>query len=200
MQTRPAESTTDLLLRWSEGDVSARDELMRLVYDELRRLAGSYLRRERPDHTLQPTALVNEAYIRLVDWKNVRWQNRAHFIAMAAQVMRNILVDHARARQAAKRGGSQFNVSLSQAGRLPEGETEVDLLALHEALERLSALDGQKALVVELRFFGGLTIEEAAEALGISQPTVEREWAKAKAWLYRELSQTRAGENSSPGG
>ena len=187
MQERPAEGITGLLVRWGGGDASAREELMPLVYDELRRLAGRYLRRERPGHTLQPTALVNEAYLKLVEQSRVEWQNRAQFFGLAAKLMRNILVDHARARQAAKRGGGQFSVSFSRADRLSEDKPEVDLLALNEAIERLSALDRQKARVVELRFFGGLTIEEAAEVLGISHATVEREWALARAWLRREL-------------
>ncbi len=180
-------SITQLLLRWSEGDAAAREELMPLVYDELRRLAGRYLRRERANHTLQPTALVNEAYLRLIDQHQVAWQNRAQFFGLAAKLMRNILVDHARAHQAAKRGGQHYSVSLSRNDQFTR-EPHVDLLAINEALDRLAALDVQKSRIVELRFFGGLTIEETAEALGISHATVERDWAMARAWLRRELS------------
>jgi RNA polymerase sigma factor (TIGR02999 family) len=187
MQARTSEGITQLLLRWSDGDSSAREELMPLVYEELRRLAGRYLRRERPGHTLQPTALVNEAYLKLIDQSHVEWQNRAQFFGLAARLMRNILVDHARNRGAAKRGGGQYSISLSRAERLADDKSEVDLLAINEALERLSAFDAQKARIVELRFFGGLTIEEAAEVLDISHATVEREWALARAWLRREL-------------
>jgi RNA polymerase sigma factor (TIGR02999 family) len=172
---------TQLLLKWREGDSSARENLMPLVYDELRRLASAYLRRERANHTLQPTALVNEAYLRLVDQQKVEWQNRAQFL------MRNILVDHARSDQAAKRGGRNFSISLSRADRVSE-KPEIDLVALHEALERLAANDQQKGHIVELRFFGGLTIEETAEVLEISHATVERDWKMARAWLRCELA------------
>ena len=177
---------TQLLLKWSGGDSSAREELMPLVYDELRRLAAKYLRRERVNHTLQPTALVNEAYLRLIDQQKVRWQNRAQFFGLAARLMRNILVDHARSHQAAKRGGQHYSVSLSRADRVSE-KPEIDLVALHETLERLAANDQQKGRIVELRFFGGLTIEETAEVLEISHATVERDWKLARAWLRREL-------------
>lgn len=177
---------TVLLLKWSKGDSSAREELMPLVYGELRRLAARYLRRERVNHTLQPTALVNEAYLRLVDQQKVEWQNRAQFFGLAARLMRNILVDHARRHQAAKRGGQQFTVSLSRADRISQ-EAEIDLVALHETLERLAAHDQQKGRIVELRFFGGLTIEETAEVLEISHATVERDWKMARAWLRCEL-------------
>ena len=181
------EGITQLLLKWSDGDSSARERLMPLVYDELRRLAAKYLRRERANHTLQPTALVNEAYLRLVDQQKVEWQNRAQFFGLAAKLMRNILVDHARSHQATKRGGQQFSVSLSRADRISE-KPEVDLAALHETLERLAAQDQQKGRIVELRFFGGLTIEGTAEVLDISHATVERDWKMARAWLRRELS------------
>ena len=177
---------TQLLLKWSGGDSSAREELMPLVYDELRRLAAKYLRRERVNHTLQPTALVNEAYLRLIDQQKVRWQNRAQFFGLAARLMRNILVDHARNHQAAKRGGQHYSVSLSRADRVSD-KPEIDLVALHESLERLAANDQQKGRIVELRFFGGLTIEETAEVLEISHATVERDWKLARAWLRREL-------------
>jgi RNA polymerase sigma factor (TIGR02999 family) len=178
---------TQLLLRWSEGDSSAREKLMPLVYEELRRLAARYLRRERLNHTLQPTALVNEAYLRLIDQQKVEWQNRAQFFGLAAKLMRNILVDHARSHQAAKRGGENYSVSLSRADRV-SAASAVDLVALHETLERLTTHDPQKSNIVELRFFGGLTIEETAEVLDISHATVERDWKMARAWLRRELS------------
>jgi RNA polymerase sigma-70 factor, ECF subfamily len=178
---------TQLLLRWSEGDNSAREKLMPLVYGELRRLATRYLRRERLNHTLQPTALVNEAYLRLIDQQKVEWQNRAQFFGLAAKLMRNILVDHARTHQAAKRGGDHYSVSLSRADRV-SAASAIDLVALHETLERLNAHDPQKSNIVELRFFGGLTIEETAEVLDISHATVERDWKMARAWLRRELS------------
>ncbi|MDQ3907763.1 MAG: sigma-70 family RNA polymerase sigma factor, partial [Acidobacteriota bacterium] len=173
------EAVTQLLLEWNAGDRGALDRLLPVVFDELRRLAGAYLRRERPDHTLQPTALVNEAYLRLVDQKNVDWQNRAQFFGIAANLMRQILVDHARKRSAEKRGGSnQQRLSLTQAERIAR-EQEVDVLALDEAMERLAAFDPQQARIVELKFFAGLTIEETAEVLGISHATVEREWKLA---------------------
>jgi RNA polymerase sigma factor (TIGR02999 family) len=177
---------TELLEKWSTGDRDALDDLMPLVYDELRRLAGIYLRRERPDHTLQPTALVNEAYMLMVDQNRAKWQNRAQFIGVAAQMMRRILVDHARADRAVKRGGQNYTVSLSEADRFGDSP-DVDLLRIHAALERLAALDAQQSRIVELRFFGGLTIEEAAEVLGVSHTTVERDWKVSRAWLRREL-------------
>ena len=180
------ESVSQLLLKWSDGDGSAREELMPLVYNELRRLARKYLRHERANHTLQPTALVNEAYLRLVDQRSVVWQNRAQFFGLAAKLMRNILVDHARTREAAKRGGPHYSVSVSELDRVSKS-SEVDLVVLHEALERLAAYDNQKSRIVELRFFGGLTIEETAKVLDISHATVERDWKMARAWLRREL-------------
>jgi RNA polymerase sigma-70 factor, ECF subfamily len=180
------EGVTLLLEKWSAGDRNALDQLMPLVYNELRRLAGNYLRRERPDHTLQPTALVNEAYLLMVGQHRSHWQNRAQFIGVAARMMRRILVDHARADQAAKRGGQHYTVSLSEADRFGTSP-DVDLLMIHEALERLAGYDRQQSRIVELRFFGGLTIEETAEALGVSHTTVERDWKMASAWLRREL-------------
>lgn len=159
---------------------------MPLVYDELRRLAGRYLSRERPDHTLQATALVHEAYLRLIDQSQVTWQNRAHFIGVAAQMMRRILVDHARLRHGEKRGGHRRKLPLDDAISLPQGK-EVDLVALDDALLDLAKLDLQQSRIVEMRFFGGLTLEETAEVLGISRSTVAREWAMAKAWLYDQL-------------
>ena len=179
-------SITDLLLKWSDGDATALEQLMPLVYEELRRLAVRYLRRERDNHSLQPTALVNEAYLRLVDQQKVEWQSRAQFYGLAARVMRNILVDHARSRQAAKRGGEQFQVSFD-GDHQGIVNPEIEFLAVHEALERLTTFDAQKAQIVELRFFGGLSIEETAEVLGIGHATVERDWKLARAWLRREL-------------
>jgi len=181
------EGITQLLLRWGEGDSSAREKLMPLVYEELRSLAARYLRRERANHTLQPTALVNEAYLRLIDQQKVEWQNRAQFFGLAARLMRNILVDHARSHRAAKRGGEHYSVSLSRTDQVSP-TSAVDLVALHETLERLTTHDPQKSTIVELRFFGGLTIEETAEVLDISHATVERDWKMARAWLRRELS------------
>lgn len=181
------EGITQLLVDWSKGDQKALDRLMPLVYSELRRLAGNYLRRERQNHTLQPTALVNEAYLRLVDQKSAHWQNRAQFFGVAAQLMRRVLVDHARARLADKRGGSdQQRLSITSAEKLVK-HPELDLLALHEAMEQLAALDRQQERIVELRFFGGLSIEETAEVLGVGHATIERDWKMARAWLRRKL-------------
>jgi RNA polymerase sigma factor (TIGR02999 family) len=181
------EGITQLLVDWSKGDQKALDKLMPLVYSELRRQAGNYLRRERPGHTLQPTALVNEAYLKLIDQRHVRWRNRAQFFGVSAQLMRRILVDHARQHQAAKRGGSdQQRLSITSAEKFVK-QPEVDLLALHEALEELATLDPQQERIVELRFFGGLSIEETAEVLGIGHATVERDWKMARAWLRRNL-------------
>ncbi len=184
---QPPEGITQLLVDWSKGDQAALEKLMPLVYSELRKLAGNYLRRERQGHTLQPTALVNEAYLKLIDQRNAKWQNRAQFFGVAAQLMRRILVDHARAHQAAKRGGSdQERLSITSAERIVK-QPEVDLLALHEALEELATLDPQQERIVELRFFGGLSIEETAEVLAIGHATVERDWKMARAWLRRKL-------------
>jgi RNA polymerase sigma factor (TIGR02999 family) len=184
--TSPA-TITQLLVRWHDGDQAALEELLPLVYREMRRLAGYYLRHERPDHTLQPTALVHEAYLRLVGEKEIDWQNRAHFFGIAAVRMRQILVEHARSRRAAKRGGGEYRLSLSEANRVAE-KRDVDLLALDDALRRLEELDPQKSRIVELRYFGGLTIEETAEALRISPATVKRDWRLARAWLRSEIS------------
>jgi RNA polymerase sigma-70 factor, ECF subfamily len=184
-----APDVTGLLLAWGRGDESAADRLVPAVYDELRRHAERAMRREGAEHTLQATALVHESYLRLVDQRRVEWRNRAHFFAIASTIMRRVLVDHARARLTAKRGGHADRVSLSAAEpATPEGTDEADLLALHDALEKLTALDPDQARLVELRYFGGLTIEETAEALSISPATVKREWAVARAWLRRELS------------
>ncbi|HLG55090.1 MAG TPA: sigma-70 family RNA polymerase sigma factor [Vicinamibacterales bacterium] len=183
----PDANITELLVAWGRGDQSAMDVLAPLVHQELHRLAARYMAGERPGHVLQATALVNEAYLRLVDWKGVRWQNRAHFFAMAAQIMRRILVDMARARGRAKRGGRPLHVSLSEAAHVPVGDS-VDLVALDDALETLEALHARQSRVVELRFFGGLDLEETAHVLGVSVGTVRRDWSLARAWLYRELS------------
>ncbi len=189
MATRSPQGITQLLERWSQGDEEALDQLMPLVYDELHRLAGAYLRRERREHTLQPTALVNEAYLKLVRQRNIQWQNRAQFFGVAAQLMRRILVDHARANDAAKRGGDRVNVSLKNIGAFGTQPT-TDVLALHDVLNRLAEIDPDQSRIVELRFFGGLTIEEAAEVMQVSHSTVEREWKIAKAWLKRELTKS----------
>jgi RNA polymerase sigma factor (TIGR02999 family) len=181
------EGITQLLAKWGNGDDAALNELMPLVYDELRRLASRYLRRERAEHTLQPTALVNEAYLRLVDQKTARWQNRAQFYGIAAQLMRRILVDHARVKHAEKRGGAeQQRLSITSVEVLAT-KPDLDVLALNEALEELSGLDPQQARIVELKFFAGLSIEETAEVLGIGHATVERDWKMARAWLRRKL-------------
>ena len=171
------------------GDKPALDELMPAVYDELRRLAQHYLSRERGGHTLQTTALVHEAYLRLVDQKSVNWQNRAQFFGIAAQMMRRILVDHARTKKRAKRGGSDIKVSLADATVLVKGQ-DLDVVALDEALNRLAEIDEQQSRVVELRFFSGLTVAETAEVMRISTATVKRDWSMAKAWLHRELNST----------
>jgi RNA polymerase sigma-70 factor, ECF subfamily len=184
---KPIEGITQLLIRWGDGDQQALDELMPLVYDELHRLARNYLRRERRDHTLQPTALVHEAYLRLFDQTRVTLHSRAHFFGIAAQMMRRILVDHARLHQAAKRGAGDYKLSLDHVDQAVNQQA-VDLIALDEALHRLAAFSPQQSRLVELRFFGGLTIEETAGLLGVSHATVEREWSVARAWLRRELS------------
>lgn len=178
---------TQLLLLWNGGDQTALEKLMPLVHSELRRLAGNYLRRERAGHTLQPTALVNEAYLRLVDQRKAKWQNRAQFYGIAAQLMRRILVDHARQHNAAKRGGSdQQRLSITSAHGLSD-KPDLDLLALHEALEELAVVDPQQSRIVELKFFGGLSIEETAEVMNLGHATVERDWKMARAWLRRKL-------------
>ena len=181
------ENITELLVGYGRGDKEALDKLMPVVYDELRRQAARYLRREQAGHTLQTTALIHEAYVRLVDQRNVQWQNRAHFFGIAAQMMRRILVDHARTKKRAKRGGSDVKVSLADA-TIPVQERDLDVVALDEALTRLAEIDEQQSRVVELRFFSGLTVEETAEVMGISPATVKRDWSMAKAWLHRELS------------
>lgn len=179
-----------VLKAWSGGDHEAADKLMPLVYDELRKVAAQYLRKERPDHTLQPTALVNEAYLKLVDITHVDWQDRAHFFAVASQVMRHILVDYARAKATDKRGGAIQKLALDEAISF-SNEQDIDLLALDDALKQLAAFDEQQSRIVEMRFFGGLSVEETAVVLGISPATVKREWALAKAWLYRKIAKQK---------
>ncbi len=182
-----SQNITQLLIDSQRGDRAALDQLMPLVYGELRRLAQSYLRAERPDHTLQATALVHEAYLRLVNQRNVDWKNRAQFFGMAASMMRRILVNHAEAHHAAKRGGEAQKLSLDEAVSFFE-EQNLDLLALDQALDKLGKMDARQSQIVEFRFFGGLTIEEIAEVLDASAATVKRDWTMAKTWLLRELS------------
>jgi RNA polymerase sigma-70 factor (ECF subfamily) len=178
---------TQLLVELGNGDEGAREALLPLIYDELRRLAGAYMRRERPDHTLQPTALVHEAYLRLVDQRRVNWTNRAQFVGMAAVMMRRILVNHARDRAAAKRGANAAVISLADA-EAPAAVPDLDVVALHDALDRLAAIDARKSRIVELKFFGGLTTAEIGEVLNLSHATVEREWSFARAWLYEAVA------------
>ena len=180
------QDVTQMLKAISAGEISAPDRLLPVVYDELRRLAHGYMQNERSDHTLQATALVHEAYIQLVDWKNVSWQNRAHFFAAAAQMMRKILVDHAREKNALKRGGGLRTIALDDAISFPN-HNNVDLISLDDAMTELNSFDPQQAKIVELRFFGGLTIEETAHAMDISDSTVKRDWQIAKAWLYNRM-------------
>ena len=180
---------TQLLIDWSNGDREALDAMMPLVYAELRRIAAAYLRRERTDHTLQPTALVHEAYLRLTGQNQVRWQNRAHFFGVAAQMMRRVLVDHARANCRAKRGGSAQKLPFDETMNLYERQDE-QIVELDDALARLREIDSRKVDVVELRYFGGMSVEETAEVLGVSANTVMRDWNMAKAWLYQELKKT----------
>jgi len=181
---------TDLLTRWSEGDAAARDQLVPLIYDELRRIARRCLAGQRSGHTLQPTALVHEAYLRLVNANRntAHWQNRVHFFSAAAQMMRQILVDHARKHIAAKRGGGAITLVLEEGMALPQ-KASLDLLALDDAMKRLASLDARQCQIVELRFFGGLSIEETAQAIDISPATTKREWATARLWLHRAMSE-----------
>jgi RNA polymerase sigma factor (TIGR02999 family) len=181
-----AKDVTQLLVDWNRGDEEALGKLLPLVYDELHRLAEHYMSRERSDHTLQPTALVNEAYLRLVDQTRVKWRNRAHFIGVAAQLMRRVAVKHAQRHRAAKRGGDVLTVPFDEA-LVPGKAGDHEVIALDEALERLSELDPRQGRIVEMRFFGGLTGEEMGEVLGISRATIDREWRMARAWLQREL-------------
>ena len=184
--TRPPHEVTQLLVAWSDGDRAALDQLTPLVYEELHRLARNHMSRERQGHTLQTSALVNEAYVRLIDQKNVRWQNRAQFFSIASRLMRRILVDYARSHRYAKRGGDMRRVSLDEAAIVAQ-EPAAELVALDDALKSLAALDPRKCQVVELRFFGGMSVEESAEVLGVSVVTVMRDWSTAKAWLHRAM-------------
>ncbi|MDQ3584471.1 MAG: sigma-70 family RNA polymerase sigma factor [Pyrinomonadaceae bacterium] len=186
MSNSSPSNVTRLLVQLTDGDRDVLNELLPLVYDELRKLAAKYLRREREGHTLQPTALVHEAYLRLIDQTQVRWQNRAHFFGVAAQMMRRILVDHARTHNAEKRGGEFQLLSLDENIDV-SATPAADLVALDDALNRLAAIDEQKSRIVELRFFGGLSVEETAEVLGVSAPTIKRQWRMAKAWLYGQV-------------
>ena len=183
---------TGLLLRWSGGDVSALDALIGVIYEDCRRIAARQLRRERPDHTLDPTALVHELYLRLVDQRRATWENRAQFFGIAARIMRRILVDHARGRRRAKRGGSATLVSLGAASDEVESTATSDVLAIDEALERLASIDEDQVRIIELRFFAGLSVEETAHVLGRSPRTIKREWRLARAWLFRELREESA--------
>lgn len=186
--TMPASHEVTLMLRaWSDGDQSALEKLTPLVEAELRRLAHHYLAQERPDHTLQTTALINEAWLRLIDWKQVDWQNRAHFFGVSARLMRYILVGFARARKQQKRGGAAHQVPLEEAAAVSADRSD-DLVALDDALQALAKYDPRKCQIVELRFFGGLSVDEAAEVMKLSPITIIREWNKARAWLYQELS------------
>jgi len=184
---------TRLLVDWSEGRREAFERLVPLVYEDLRRVAAGYMKREAPGATLQPTALIHEAYVRLVDQRQVQWKNRAHFFGVAAAVMRRILVDQARARRADKRGGAWDRITLIDDEVAGAAADDLDILALHEALDRLAAFDPQQGRIVELRYYGGLTIEEAAEVIGISPATIVREWTLAKAWLRSALSADHQG-------
>lgn len=187
MDPPPANDVTQLLVAWSNGNQAARDQLMDVVYDELHRLARRYMRRENPGHTLQTSALVNEAFLRLVDQRSVHWQNRTHFFGIAAQMMRRILVDYARSRNFAKRGGGAIKLSFEE-GSFVSDERSEEVVALHEAMERLAQIDPRQAQIVELKFFGGLSNEETAAVLSVSPGTVARDWTMAKAWLRREIS------------
>jgi len=193
MTLHPTQEVTGMLVAWSNGDESALEKLIPLVHEELHRLAHRYMNRERPGHMLQTTALVNEAFLRLVDSSHVRWQNRAHFFAVSAQLMRRILVDFARSRNYKKRGGDALQVSLDEALAISPAR-DADLVALDDALNALAEIDERKSRVVEMRFFGGLSIEEAAEVLKVSPDTVMRDWRLAKVWLLRELSGERPDE------
>lgn len=187
MQAQSSKEITALLIAWSEGDDGALDRLAPLIHSELHRLAHHYMGRERPGHLLQTSALVNEAYLRLIDWKNVRWQNRAHFFGVAAQMMRRILIDFARERQYLKHGGGTLRVSLDEAASFVM-DRKTDLVALDEALTALAEVDPRKVRVVEMRFFAGLSVEEVANVLKVSKETVMRDWRMAKVWLLRELA------------
>jgi RNA polymerase sigma factor (TIGR02999 family) len=191
LERGPSNQVTELLVRWRGGDKAALDSLMPLVYAELRRIANYYLQGERSDHTLQSTALVHEAYVRMTQQDLPQWQNRAHFFAVAAQLMRQILVDHARSHSASKRGGNVYKLTLEDAGEHAKA-LDVDIVALDDALKSLAIMDTQQSRVVELKFFGGLSVEDTAEVLGISASTVKRDWTTARAWLFRELNRSTA--------
>ncbi|HLA09196.1 MAG TPA: sigma-70 family RNA polymerase sigma factor [Pyrinomonadaceae bacterium] len=193
MMTPSSQEVTELLLAWRDGNEAALEKLLPLVYDELHRLAARYMRRESPGHTLQTSALVNEAFIRLIDQQQVHWQNRAHFFGIAAQLMRRILLDHARGQARAKRGGGLHRVSFDE-GAIVSEQCAAELIALDDALNALAAFDSRKRRIVELRFFGGLSNEEVAEVMGMSLRTVEREWRKAKAWLHHAISEGETDE------
>src|SRR5215468_11615513 len=188
MASGPAPDVTRLLSNWSNGDQAALDQLLPLVYGELRRLASAYLRRERSNHTLQSTALVHEAFMRLVNQQEVQWKNRAHFFAIAAQMIRRILVDYARSQHAEKRGSGAIKLELDEAMAVAHSGPEVDLLSLNDALDRLAQLDERQGRIVELRFFAGLSIEETAEVMHLSPASIKREWQTARAWLFREMT------------
>jgi len=190
MSEKAPSEITQMLIELTGGNRDVVNQILPHIYDELRRLAGSYLRRERADHTLQPTALVHEAYMKLIDQKQVHWQNRAHFFGIAAQVMRRILMDHARKNTAEKRGGDADKLPLEEEILVVSHEKSADLIALDDALQALAEFDEQKAKIVELRYFGGLSIEETAEVMGVSVPTINRQWRMAKAWLHAELART----------
>ena len=198
MHHNSSDQVTQLLVRWRGGDREALDALMPIVYAELRSMAHRYLQRERSDHTLQSTALVHEAYVRLIGQKLPQWQNRAHFFGVAARLMRQILVEYARGHQAAKRGGNACKVTLEEGSLLAQ-RADLDVVVLDEALQNLAKLDEQQSRIVELRFFGGLSIDDTSEVLGISPATVSREWSTARIWLHREISR-RGPESTSPSG
>jgi RNA polymerase sigma factor (TIGR02999 family) len=191
LQSNSSTQVTQLLGRWRNGDRAALDSLIPLVYKELRRIAQHYLRNERPGHTLQGTALVHEAYVRMIEQDLPEWQNRAHFFAVAAQLMRQILVDHARAHRSDKRGGGACTLALDEADK-DAFRVDIDIIALDDALKTLSSMDPQQGKVVELKFFGGLSVEDTAEVLGVSSSTVKRDWITARAWLHRELDRSAA--------
>ncbi len=188
MAENASHNVTQLLLAWQHGEAAALDELMTVVYDELRRLAAGRLRQERADHTLQPTALVNEVYLQLVDQRQVNWQNRAHFFGAVAEIMRRLLVDHARRHLAEKRGAGALKVSLTNVAVVPDTEPDIDVILLDQALTELASLDPPLARLVELRYFGGLSVEETAEVLSLSPATIKRHWQTAKSWLHQRMT------------
>jgi len=197
MSETSSANVTKLLVAWGKGDQQAFNALMPEVQKELHRIAAHYMAAERPGHDLQATALINEAYVRLVDWKDIQWADRAHFFGMAANMMRRVLVDHARSRDCVKRGGEAIQVSLIQAANVPTPQS-ADVLALDHVLQRLEEIDPRKSQIVEMRFFGGLSLEETAEALNVSVATVRRDWSLARAWLFRELKKKDRSERLPP--